>query len=153
MTDLNKAPEMIWAFHAPEVEDDNPGCAIIAGESAMHGAQQYIRHDMHVAELAAAKSDTSLDARQFAEAVKLIANQADATGQMANVGGCETAGLIVSVIAANPELAADFLANPVGTMIDNQRMTWGCGALTWHAQNGEIVTPKRLRESQGELAQ
>lgn len=39
----SKAPEEIFAFYAPDVEEDNPGCTIIAGERVMHGAQRYIK--------------------------------------------------------------------------------------------------------------
>jgi len=47
MTDKKtNAPERIWAFHAPEVGEDNPQCSIVAGEHVMHGAQQYIRADL-----------------------------------------------------------------------------------------------------------
>lgn len=42
---MNAAPEEIWAFHAPEIVEDNPGCTIVAGESVMHGAQRYVRAD------------------------------------------------------------------------------------------------------------
>lgn len=40
------APERIWAFFAPEIEENNPQCTIVAGEHCMHGAQQYIRADL-----------------------------------------------------------------------------------------------------------
>lgn len=43
------APERIWAFHAPEVGEDNPQCSIVAGEHVMHGAQQYVRADKYIA--------------------------------------------------------------------------------------------------------
>lgn len=46
MTDT-KAPKRIWAFYAPEIEEDNPQCTIVAGDAVMHGAQQYIRADLY----------------------------------------------------------------------------------------------------------
>ena len=42
---MSDAPNEIWAFHAPEIIEDNPGCTIVAGESVMHGAQRYVRAD------------------------------------------------------------------------------------------------------------
>lgn len=42
---MTDAPEKIWAFYAPEIEEDNPQCTIVAGEHCMHGAQEYIRAD------------------------------------------------------------------------------------------------------------
>ena len=45
------APERIWAFHAPEIAEDNPQCSIVAGEHVMHGAQAYTRTDIHQAAL------------------------------------------------------------------------------------------------------
>ncbi len=50
-----EAPERIWAFYAPEIEEDNPKCTIVAGEHCMHGAQEYIRADIAEAQLAAAR--------------------------------------------------------------------------------------------------
>lgn len=47
------APKRIWAFYAPKVEDDNPGCNIVAGEKVMHGAKEYTRSDLLPALLAA----------------------------------------------------------------------------------------------------
>src|SRR6056297_2637698 len=42
---MSDAPERIWAFYAPEIEEDNPQCTIVAGDGPMHGAQPYIRAD------------------------------------------------------------------------------------------------------------
>lgn len=56
---MSEAPEKIWALYAPEIEADNPQCTIVAGESVMHGAQQYTRSDLataRIAELEAALS-------------------------------------------------------------------------------------------------
>ena len=44
---------------APEIEEDNPHCTIVAGEAVMHGAQQYIRAD-RIAELEAKLKEASL---------------------------------------------------------------------------------------------
>jgi len=49
---MSDAPERIWAFYAPEIEEDNPQCTIVAGDGPMHGAQPYIRAD-RIAELEA----------------------------------------------------------------------------------------------------
>lgn len=43
---MTDAPERIWAYHAPELAEDNPGCTIIAGESSMEFSQEYIRADL-----------------------------------------------------------------------------------------------------------
>jgi uncharacterized protein YjbI with pentapeptide repeats len=37
---MKNAADEIWAFHAPEIEDDNPGCTIVAGEKCMRGADR-----------------------------------------------------------------------------------------------------------------
>lgn len=41
MTEQAQPPVRIWAFHAPDVEEDNPGCTIVAGERVMHGSAGY----------------------------------------------------------------------------------------------------------------
>jgi len=50
----SEAPERIWAFYAPEIEEDNPQCTIVAGEQCMHGAKEYIRADHALALVAEA---------------------------------------------------------------------------------------------------
>ncbi|MCP4488806.1 MAG: hypothetical protein GY820_16075 [Gammaproteobacteria bacterium] len=53
---MTDAPERIWAFYAPDIEEDNPKCNIVAGDQVMHGAQQYIRADLHAELMRAADS-------------------------------------------------------------------------------------------------
>ena len=43
---MTDAPERIWAFHAPDIEQDNLGCTIVAGEKAMPFSTEYIRADL-----------------------------------------------------------------------------------------------------------
>ena len=51
---MSKAPERIWAFYAPEIEEDNPQCTIVAGDDVMYGSCEYIRADIHDALVKAA---------------------------------------------------------------------------------------------------
>ena len=48
------APERIWAFYAPEIADDEAGATIVAHENVQYGAKEYVRADLHQAEVAAA---------------------------------------------------------------------------------------------------
>ena len=52
LTQMTDAPDRIWAFYAPEVGDDNPGCTIVAGDACMHGAAPYVLTKMHDAVMA-----------------------------------------------------------------------------------------------------
>lgn len=49
----SEAPKEIWAFYAPEIEEDNPQCTIVAGDKVMHGAQRYVRADHALAMVSA----------------------------------------------------------------------------------------------------
>lgn len=49
----NEAPKEIWAFYAPEIEEDSPQCTIVAGDKVMHGSQKYVRADHALAMVAA----------------------------------------------------------------------------------------------------
>lgn len=51
---MSDAPETIWAFYAPDIEDDNPHCTIVAGETVMHGAAQYTLTSSVAAQIKAA---------------------------------------------------------------------------------------------------
>lgn len=81
--------------------------------------------------------------------VKRIAEVASAVGFQAGVGASETAGLIVSVLAANPEQIDRFMAEGSELFIDGtMRAENGC--LSHRAMNGQIVSPTKLREFKGQ---
>ncbi len=76
--------------------------------------------------------------------VKRIAQVASEVAAQAGVGASETAGLIVSVLAANPEQTERFMAEGSELFIDGTiRPENGC--LTHMAMNGQVVSPTRLR--------
>lgn len=84
-----------------------------------------------------------------AETVKRIAEVAAAVGWQANAGASETAGLIVSVLAANPEHTERFMAEGSELFIDGtMRAENGC--LSHFAMNGQIVSPTKLRMMKGQ---
>lgn len=81
--------------------------------------------------------------------VKQIAQVSAAVGWQANVGASETAGLIVSVLAANPEQIDRFMAEGSELFIDGtMRAENGC--LSHRSMNGQIVSPTKLREMKGQ---
>lgn len=81
--------------------------------------------------------------------VQCIAEVAAAVGWQANVGASETAGLIVSVLAANPEQIGRFMEEGSELFIDGtMRAENGC--LSHRAINGQIVEPTKLREIKGQ---
>ena len=49
---MSSAPERIWAYYAPHIAEDENGATIIAYETAQHGAQAFVRSDLHTALLA-----------------------------------------------------------------------------------------------------
>ena len=72
-----------------------------------------------------------------------IAQAAHAIGWQAGVGGMETAGGIVSYLAAHPEQIDTFMQN--GSTFDLPEDWFSNGCLTWHAMNGKIVHPDEAR--------
>jgi hypothetical protein len=81
-----------------------------------------------------------------AETIKRIADAAAAIGWQANVGACETAGAIISYLAAHPEKIDQFFADGLVTTLGDDDM-WSSGCLTFHRKDGKVVTPKDLRIS------
>lgn len=76
-----------------------------------------------------------------------IAQAASAIGFQANIGGCETAGMIISYLNEHPDRIPVFLEHgwleAVGT--DDP---WAKGCLTWNRMgDGKIATPQDLRIS------
>jgi len=75
-------------------------------------------------------------------AIARIAEISEAVGWQADVGGSETAGQIISYLAAHPEqietlLQGGILALPLD-WFEN-------GKLTWQAMNGRIMHPRDAR--------
>ena len=80
------------------------------------------------------------------QVIEIIANHSAAVACLAGVGGCETAGNIISTLHANPELIAEYLATPSAIHLDQcDRFRYENGSLSWHAMNGQIVHPSELR--------
>ena len=65
-----------------------------------------------------------------------IASAAENFAKMANVGGCETAGLFVSILCNHPEMIAGFMDSPRDALFESDRVHHQFGRLTWHGQNG-----------------
>ena len=84
------------------------------------------------------------------QVIETIANHSNAVACLAGVGGCETAGNIISTSHANPELIAEYLATPSATHLDQgDRFRNENGSLSWRAMNGQIVHPSELRAHLG----
>lgn len=80
-----------------------------------------------------------------AEVIRRIAEVANAIGWQAAVGASETAGTIISVLAANPDLIDRFMAEGAGVFIDGPIMLDAAnGCLSYYAQTGEVLTPTEL---------
>ncbi len=83
--------------------------------------------------------------------IQCIASVAEAVGEQAGVGGLEMAGMIISVLAADPTLTATFLDDPLEFMLsDHMRAERGC--LTFHRKgDGKVVRPEQLRTDRAAL--
>jgi hypothetical protein len=76
-----------------------------------------------------------------------IAEVARAVGWQANVGGMETAGVIVSSLAERPELIERFLAEGTELMLAGE-IAAEKGSLTFHrVSDGKVTTPQELRSA------
>lgn len=73
-----------------------------------------------------------------------IAKLADAISMQAGVGGVETAGQVVSYLAAHPEQINAVLEGGICDLPDDW---FGSGCLSWHAVNGKVVSPAFYRRS------
>lgn len=73
------------------------------------------------------------------ETIERIAAAARAIGFQAGVGGMETAGSIVSFLAANPQHIDSFMAG--GSVLDWAPNWHNAGCLTWHGADGRIHQP------------
>ena len=64
------------------------------------------------------------------------------------MGASETAGLIISVLYANPNLTDRFMAEGAELFIEGL-MTAENGSLTFYASTGEVLTPVELVRRKG----
>lgn len=77
--------------------------------------------------------------------IQRIAEVAEAFAWQAGVGGMETAGSIVSYLAAHPEHVEDFIAGRA-SVIDWPVRWHEHGRLTWHGKDGKIYDPQTVRQ-------
>lgn len=77
--------------------------------------------------------------------IQRIAEAAEAVGWQAGVGGMETAGSIVSFLAAHPEHVEAFMAG--GSVLDWPVGWHEQGKLTWHGQDGKVYDPATARRA------
>lgn len=82
-----------------------------------------------------------------ADTVKRIAEIAEAVAYLSGVGGCETAGAIISYFATHPERVDQLLAEGLVSALGEDGDMWGGGCLTFHRKDGKVVTPQDLRIS------
>ncbi|HCE09751.1 MAG TPA: hypothetical protein DEQ40_14355 [Oxalobacteraceae bacterium] len=84
-----------------------------------------------------------------ADTIKYIADVAEAFADAAGVGGVETAGAIISYLAAHPDMVGNFMEDgPEFLMNVDARRIHADGRLTWHrGGDGKVVTPRDLRIS------
>lgn len=76
--------------------------------------------------------------------IQWIAEVAAAVGWQAGVGASETAGMIVSCLAARPDLVHRFLKDGSGLLV-NGDIAPDHGCLTFHRLDGTVTTPEELR--------
>lgn len=78
--------------------------------------------------------------------IEYIAKVSRNLGAQANVGAMETAGSIVSFLAANPHYLDDFLAG--GSVLDWPDGWHRAGCLTWQGMDGHVHWPGELEPKQ-----
>jgi hypothetical protein len=85
------------------------------------------------------------------ELISKIASYCNDFAWMAGVGGLETAGSVISYLAAHPEHTATFLDGGFPALMDvcgDPRDLFAHGCLTFHrAKDGKVTTPEDLRAS------
>ena len=89
---------------------------------------------------------TSDKLRDAVEVIQRIAKASATFAHHAGVGGMETAGSIVSFLAANPHRIPDFMAG--GSIIDWPIGWHTAGCLSWHGMDGKIHHPAELEQAQ-----
>ena len=91
-----------------------------------------------------------LDADPVAAFIRKVALAAEAIGFQAGVGGMETAGGIISYLAAHPEHIAAFNKNGSVFDLPNDWIIDGCR--TWMAADGKIWHPDDARAAREAIA-
>ena len=81
------------------------------------------------------------------DVIEAIASAAQAIGFQAGVGGMETAGSIVSYLAAHPERIEAFLSGSE-SVLDWPPNWHRYGDLTWHGADGKLYSPEYARRAE-----
>ena len=81
------------------------------------------------------------------DVIKYIATVADNISFSSGTGGCEMAGLIISVLAKHPDMIGPFFDDNHNPIIDDDRFCHQHGCLTFYNTKNEIITPETLKIS------
>ncbi len=83
--------------------------------------------------------------------IREIAVASDTLANMAGIGGVETAGSVISYLAANPDKIDLFMQQGIPGLMDDApggpRDLHARGCLTWHRKDGKVTAPQDLRIS------
>lgn len=83
------------------------------------------------------------------EFVRGVAEASNTFAGLAGVGGVETAGSLISYLAANPGKIDLFMQEGISALMDDApggpRDLHAKGCLTWHRKDGKVTTPQDLR--------
>lgn len=122
---------------------DSVHLTIAAGR--LHDARRFVEgaDDSDDRDVAAIERRSSVTPEQV---IEHIAKVARAVGWQAGVGASETAGMIVSCLAAKPELVQRFLDEGSGLLVSGEIAPEN-GCLTFHRIDGDVTTPDELRVS------
>lgn len=82
------------------------------------------------------------------EFLNRVAEVSAAFADAAGVGGVETAGQIISCLAASPENLDRFMVDGAELILDGT-IGIGLGGLSWHAADGRVVSPSEYRKRRG----
>lgn len=77
-----------------------------------------------------------------------VAAVSASVGRSAGVGGVETAGQIISCLAAGPENLDRFMVEGAELILDGT-IAIANGSLSWHASDGRVVSPSEYRSRKG----
>lgn len=85
------------------------------------------------------------------QVIQKLAQIATDIAWQASVGAMETAGSLVSTLAAHPEKVRAFLAGELSVIDDFTLLQPDQGCLSWHAMSGKVISPADARAARQKL--
>lgn len=130
------------ACESPPADHEHPDTILISTEDLETIVRVAVENHVEAMPALVCAEPAEMSAQAL---IEYVAQVSASVGFQAGVGGCETAGAIMSYLAANPDKLGKFVEEGFVSLVDDPRDYHLQGRLTWLGADGRIWSPEQAR--------